>query len=188
MWSRHIWRLPSDIHLIIFIQSTDLFSIYSAQILCQVLETKIKQIISKSSRSEGQLGRYNTQFGNYIEVYCVIIGEQKRAPNPVASICEEQRKFSRECFLQLCIRCAKSLQPRMHWALFQFSDFQWFPLQDPQIINSSSCPRLPSCIASECALHAVGQALTHILVAGLCLEWLPWRVACCPLSRSQGGI
>ena len=68
-----------------------------------MLETKIKQIISKSSCSEGQLGLYNTQFGNYIEVYCVIIGEQKRAPNPGASIYEEQRKFARERFLQLCM-------------------------------------------------------------------------------------
>ena len=101
--SRHIWRFPGDIHLIIFIQSTNLFSIYFAQILYQVLETKIKQIISKSSRSEGQLVRYNIQFGNYIEVHCVIIGEQKRAPNPVAGIYEEQRKFARECFLQLCM-------------------------------------------------------------------------------------
>ena len=106
MWSRHIWRLPRDIHLIIFIQSTDLFSIYSAHILCKVLETKtfhFKQIISKSSRSEGQLGWYNIQFGNYIEVYCVIIWKQKRAPNPVASICKEQRKFARERFLWLCM-------------------------------------------------------------------------------------
>ena len=77
----------------------------------------------------------------------------------------------------------KSLQPCMHWALFQFSDFQWFPLQDPQIMNSNAHPQLPNCVALECALHAVGQALAHILTIGLCLEQLPWRAACCPLPR-----
>lgn len=42
-------------------------------------------------------------------------------------------------------------------------------LQHPQTMNSNACPQPPSC-SPECALYAVGQALTHILVVGLCLE------------------
>lgn len=44
--------------------------------------------------------RYNTQFRNYMEVHCVITGEQKGAPNPAVSIWEQRRKYAKENFLQ----------------------------------------------------------------------------------------